>query len=180
MIVLAKPEGRTRSAVWTAEDIKDRCWVDESTGCWHWRGGRNSAGNPSMWLPAVQRSVTMGTALCVVVKGRPLRPGELWHSVCGTRHCGNPAHNRSGTAATLPRNVVHSPATRARISDVMRKRSKLTEADCAEIRASAEHSEVLAARFGISASYANKIRSADRRLPRDAAPGASVFSWAAA
>lgn len=179
MSVRDKPEGRKRSAVWTVDDLRDRCWVDEVTKCWHWRGGHTSYGAPSLWIPAIDRAGTIGAALCVLTQGRRLREGETWHSVCGTRHCGNPAHNISGTAATSADELdrKQSAATRARISETRRKRSKVTEQHISEIRASKEYAKVLAPRYGISESYVNKLRAGDRRLPCDAAPNASVFNW---
>lgn len=166
----------------TVSDLRGRCRVDDeaspATACWHWRGARDGNGTPSMWLPALRRRVTLGTAACYLRLGREPLAGEVWHCTCDTKGCANPWHRKAGNrssqmlAAQLQRDVL----TRTKIARGKRAASTLSDAACAEIRASAEPLRVLAEAHGISMSHASLVRRGVLRRPL--LTGASVFALA--
>jgi hypothetical protein len=76
---------------------------------------------------------------------------------CDITSCVNPLHLRLGTQQD---NARDRDQRRRRIAPVGEKhgRAKLTCADVIEIRASLEPLEALAARYGISAGYADRVK----------------------
>jgi hypothetical protein len=156
-------------------DLLDRCRVVD--GCWHWADGRDGNGRPSLWLPALGRRVTLGTAICVLRTGKPPAKGVVWHCTCDTPNCANPAHRKAGTRSSqmLAAGIQRDAVTRARIAAGKRARSNLTDDAVRAIRASGETLHVLAARHGITPSYASQIRRGQRRREFCAA-GASIFN----
>lgn len=170
------------SGINTLDDLRDRCRIDEDTGCWHWCGAVNGEGQPSLWLPAAKRRVTLGRAIGWLKTGSEPPPKLMWFCVCDTKHCANPAHRRKGTKsdAMLAAGLTKSPLTRARMTEARRRRSTMTAEKAAEIRASAEPLAVIAERHGISITHACAIRRGKRWAALNIAPSASVFSFAAA
>lgn len=160
----------------TPDDLKARCWVDEDTGCWLWRGAVDSHGIPSMWLPALLRRSSLGVAACLFATGAAPLPGQAWHCTCTTRYCANPAHRTCGTRSSqmLAARMTRTPLQRARISAAKRANGKLTDAQRVEIAGSSDILRVIADRYGISISQAQKMRRQTQIQP---AQGASVFSW---
>ena len=163
-----------RDGIRDLQGIMDRCRVDEFTGCWVWAMGGDGSGRPSLWLPALERRVSLGVAICVLRTGKPPAPGVVWHCTCSTPNCANPKHRAPGTrssqmkAAKLQRDAL----TRARIAQGKRAASELSDTACAEIRASAEPLRIVADRHGISTSHASKIRRGELRQP----VGFSIFT----
>lgn len=160
----------------TADDLKGRCWVDDDTGCWHWRGAVDTNGIPSMWLPELRRRTSLGVVAAVLTTGAAPLPGQMWHCTCTTRYCANPAHRTCGTRSSqmLAARMTRNPLQRARISAGKRANGKLTDKQRAEIAGSDEVLRVLSDRYGISISHAQKLRSTRQPLHSS---GASVFTW---
>jgi hypothetical protein len=104
----------------TIEDLRQRCAIDEITGCWVWKGGANGRKNnraPSIWLPAIQKTTSAGAAICFLTTGRMPNPGEVWHYTCQTGSmCCNPKHRHAGdhSSRNLMTKFEITPATRAR------------------------------------------------------------------
>lgn len=174
-----QPSKRQAGGVRTLADIKDRCVVDDITGCWHWRSARDSNGVPNMQLPALGRVVSLGVAIGTLTTGQPPARGVVWHCTCETRQCANPAHRRAGTRSSqmLAAKLKRSPQTRARMTAGKRRTAKLSQADADEIRGSDLKLTEIMARYGITKGYACEIRAGKRRTPL-AAPGSSVFALA--
>lgn len=162
----------------TIAGLKDRCVVDEITGCWLWRFARNSKGAPSLQYPPLGRVVSLGVAIGHLRTGKPPKPGVVWHCTCETRQCANPDHRRAGTRSSqmLAAGIKRSPQTRAKIIAGKRRTSKVSDADVSEIRASTMTLAEISQRYNITEGYACEIRSGKRRSPL-AAPGSSVFFW---
>lgn len=162
----------------TIADLKDRCVVDEITGCWIWRAARDSNGVPSLQYPPLGRVVSLGVAIGHLRTGEPSPPGVVWHRTCETRQCANPDHREAGTRSTqmLAAVIKRSPQTRAKITAGKRRASKLSEADVAEIRGSDMKLAEIMERYSITRGYACELRSGKRRAPL-AAPGSSAFAW---
>ncbi len=172
----------------TIEDIKDRCVLDEDTGCWLWVGatGKNT-GRPAIWLPVGPtggQSYRLSQVLTWIESGRLRRPdGRVWSPVvCGNPRCANPDHHRLRTKAQIQqaRRTTNSALHAAKLSAACRGSTrKLTHAQRIEIRDSLLPASEVATRYGISTSYAKKILSG-RHCWDKAAPvvavGASVFA----
>jgi len=168
--------GRRTDGIHTPEDLKARCWVDDDTGCWHWRGALDANAIPSMWLPVLGRRSSLGVAACLFATGAAPLPGQMWHCTCTTRYCANPEHRTCGNRSSqmLAARMTRNPLQRARISAGKRANGKLTDVQRAEIAGSGEILRVLAERYGISISQAHKLRTQTQTQP---AQGASIFSW---
>ena len=164
--------------IYSADDLKQRCAVDDVTGCWEWKLGRDANGVPSMWFPPLRRVVTLGMVVCHLKTGRKMLKSEVWKWKCCTEHCANPAHrypiSRSAQCEQAARN--RSPLALHRTTATRRAMSRLSESDVIEIRNSDETSTVLSQKYGISPSYARKIKVGIMRKPL----GSSVFSWGGA
>jgi hypothetical protein len=76
--------------------VRLRCWIDPHTGCWHWRGGRNSSGKAGIPVIAVREGESKKTLsarrLILDGLGRGPRKGEATQPTCGEYLCLNPAH----------------------------------------------------------------------------------------
>lgn len=100
---------RTGRGVYALADIRDRCRVDEITGCWHWAlasrvGGRQSGSlTPSVCVPAGvigdKRRVLSVGRLVWLMGGKPLTAGQVVWRTCGHEDCCAPTHLMAGTKA---------------------------------------------------------------------------------
>ncbi len=163
------------------EDLRDRCWVDDITGCWHWKGGQPGRA-PCLRLPDLDgRTTSIGAAICYLSTGSLPKRGQVWHVKCGSRFCANPEHRKCGTRRTqmLAAKYVPTPLTIAKISATKRQASGLTDEIVAGIREAEGPLSEIAARFGVSISHASRIRRLEQRRPV-AAPGSSVFAMGCA
>lgn len=162
----------------TVDDLKDRCWIDEITECWHWREGRDTARVPKAWLPAAKRVVSLGTVIGWLAKGEIPPKGRFWHVHCETANCCNPGHRREGGRSEQMRaaKIKRTGVTVARIRETKRAASDLSQESAEQIRASSETLGVLAQRFGISVSYAGRVRSGECRSSAGLMTS-SVFNW---
>jgi len=162
------------------DDLRGRCYVDDITGCWHWRGSMRDGKYPSLWIPALALVVTMGTAIHFLTKGVPPPPQTVWRIKCRTEGCANPEHRTmSCRAVVMRKKMTKSPSTRAKLAEIKRAKSKLTEQDVAEIRASDATGVALAEQYGVSRSSISSIRRGRHWMPI-AAHGSSVFNWSRA
>ena len=163
--------------IYTVADLMDRCYVDEVSGCWHWRQATDPNGYPSVWMPALQQRCTLATAICWLVTGKRPDKGVIWRTTCRTTGCANPMHRAPGTRSEqmLTARCVRDPAQRARIAAGKRATSKLSQADCAAIRQSEEPLRVLVERYGVGKSHISRIRRGEARRELGAR-GASVFN----
>lgn len=169
------------TGVRTLDDLKARCWVDETSGCWHWRMA-TSEGAAKVYLPGLKRVCT-GLFAAATLSGRKINSGQMAYSTCTTPFCLCPAHTKVGTwkqwgawkAATgswkaKPQRIAACQKT------ARSKLSKLTPELVQEIRASEETGRAIAKRMGVSEQLVSKIRTG--KTWRDAAvPASSVFTW---
>ena len=170
--------GKRFDGVRSIDDLRDRCHIDDITGCWVWRYGFDGQGRPNVWMPALRKSTSMGVAICALLTGKPPKPGTVWHVTCRNKLCANPAHRQEGDRSTqmLAAKYRHTPVSRARISVGKRGQSRLSPEQIAEIEGSTLKLSEICARYGISQTHASNLRAGHRNRPT-AAPGSSVFSF---
>ncbi len=166
------------SGIRTIEDLKQRCWIDDDTGCWHWRGATNGR-VPSTWFPAVKRVSSLPYVICHLTTGSPPRKGQVWHCRCETPFCANPDHRKPGTRSSQMKALKLSrpPLVRAQIAATKRaaNRSRLTQEEKSSVYGSVETLASICSRLGISQTYASNLRAGKKRGVR-AAPNSSVFN----
>ena len=160
------------------DDLMARCWVDDDTGCWHWRGA-TSLGAPAVCIPGHGGAGRIGRAVCFLKTGKLPPKGIIWYCTCTTKHCGNPEHRKPGTRSAVMRKAIikRGPAFIAKAQAVKRAASTICNDEiAAAIRASDESLSVLAARYApMSAGMAWRIRKGQCWMPL--VNGASVFSY---
>lgn len=166
------------------DEIKDRCVIDEETGCWHWRGAMSTdkvgAKVPVIWHEG--RSAT-GMRVVYELARRKLRPGEsVWRS-CRCGDCIAPAHLVAGTkgewGAWRKANGFAKISADAWAANMLARRRQITvkgDAEMAQvIKASDESGPELARRFAVSKSTVSRIRLG--KTWAETVPQASVFTW---
>lgn len=140
--------------------LRDRCWVDPDTNCWHWRKGCDGNGNPNPHCPALGRCVTLGQLICILKTGAKAAPGRLWYVACDTKNCANPSHRKEGTQKDAQRHRQLTPVSITKLKLTKRARSKvMTEELAAEIRLSTDSAVVIGKRHDINPGFAWKIKT---------------------
>lgn len=169
-----------RRGIHTLEDLRLRCFEDEDTGCWTWRGALNGQGAPSMRVPALGRAGSIGELLSVLAG--PLPAGRSWVPLCGNWLCCRPdrKHRASGTRSMQSRMAQPYRTTeqKAAIARSRNAGSRLSAAAIELIRGGTMTDKEAARVYGITPSYAWAIRVGRKRAYcATPAPGASVFTW---
>lgn len=168
--------------VYTIDDLRLRCVVDDLTECWTWKGAFTQ-GVGAVWLPALGKTRTIRSA-SMFLTGNELKPGQRVYLKCTNKDCCNPDHMRPMTPKQFGRAQAASgrlkgrPERMAQCIRLARQRSQLTEELVREIRASDETGVAISARTGISRTVISRVRN-NLSWKAHAMPGASVFAWAA-
>jgi hypothetical protein len=168
--------GTALGGIRTIDDIKDRCKVDDITGCWIWAGAmKNTA--PRVWLPGIG-AASMPMALQVVLHGTKPTAKRMLIPTCGRVDCANPAHRKWGSKAQMFRGLMAemAPEHRARMTLGKRSASKVcTPQIAADVCASTEPAQQIADRLGVHVTHVYRIKRGDAWQPQLAA--SSVFTW---
>jgi hypothetical protein len=152
--------------------LKDRCVIDSETGCWNYNGRRSPTDkSQSLWIPALQKTLSLGAAVGYLTTGKTNTPGRMWAPMCGNRFCGNPEHRKDVQAGELPRILAKhgrydSPELSLKISRTMCKSSRWSDADIDAIRTSDKTLKELAAEYSMSLSHVSRIRQGRVRVLR--------------
>ena len=180
-------KGTRMGGIYSIDDLRMRCEVDDDTGCWLWLGGK-TMGKPGVNLVIDgKRCCLPGRRAAAVLAGRRLSTQiAVWQSPkCHEAMCVSPDHAASGSwsqacMAAEKRDGWKRQAARVR-NGIIRgmAKAKVTPAQVIEIRASTDLLRVVAERYGISRSQAGNIRSGNSWKSR-AIPGSSVFNFAEA
>jgi hypothetical protein len=146
-------------------DLRDRCYVDKDTGCWHWRLA-TCQNLPKVHLHGRKHAVRGRRAAMILSLGRDLVQGEMAVAKCDSLDCVNPGHAFIGTRkdhAEWMRKTGRSKSVKKQISilkaRMARKKTKLSFEIAREMRASDEPTHVLAERYGVAKSAASAARS---------------------
>ncbi len=140
----------------TLDDVRDRCRIDDITGCWIW-GGAVAEGSPVTYLPAAGRKVSVMRAVAYLRTGA--FPACAWRT-CSTPLCcrcvafGTVAEHGAWIAATGQRRGLLSYSLGGRKP----RRNHLPPHVRREILASTETGEAVALRLGVSHSAVCRLR----------------------
>lgn len=131
-------------------------------GCWLWQAGKFPKGygmvNIGRDINGKQHTDYAHRVAFVLAHG-PIEPGAVVMHACDTPACVNPAHLALGTQG----DNVRDAAAKGHYNVPKPGIQKITDAQVAEIRASAEPSVVLAKRFSVSLPTISTIRRGLRR-----------------
>ena len=197
---MADTRRKRQDGVRTLLDLRERCVIDQETGCWLWRGAMSRGrGQPTsrVWLPSDAKAEGAGTVMVAaraawILAGKPLQAGQVvWRSQCTRSDCINPHHGAAGTrpemhAAFVADGRLRGDPWRAVVNAKNRRSTILpvekVRAAEAMFAAGATHKEVRAA-LGMSSETAARIR--DGLHPHSAGrqrvvANASVFNMARA
>ena len=165
------PHGTDLGGIRTLERLRERCFVDESTGCWHWRMAI-SQGAPRVQFSVDGRNrISRGPSAARRLAGKPV--GAMSWVVCGHADCVNPAHTRTGTRKEHGAHLRKTGAAKTPAKAQHHSR-RLTAAQIVEIRSSSEAARVLAERFGVCGNVIWRARHG-QTYKEVGAP--SVFAW---
>lgn len=170
-------------------DLRDRCRIDDDTGCWVWsgavKGGERSGGRPEVRIDGKAFGLSKLLHRLLNTPAKDER-GLIYHPMCSNKRCCNPGHHKLLTKSEINElRGGHTALTRARISAVQRAagRSRLSEEQRAEILGSPLKLSEIMERYGVSLAYASGLRSGKAGVPRGRqataprlAAGASVFA----
>jgi hypothetical protein len=167
-----------RRGIVTIEDLRQRCRIDDITGCWIWIGAASGPREiPSIYLPTFGRVCGAGVAIGALLNGALPAPGVMHWSKCRTPRCVNPAHYRRGNRSQMMRAVgcTFSATLAPKVALARRQGSRWCDATIEAVRESEGTCKEVGARYGMSPQYVSKLRRGEHRRPL-LAPGASVFS----
>lgn len=124
-------------------------WIEDSNGCWNWKGGKNSKGYGV--LPSLKKDTgtyLVHRAMYIIKNGKP--SGEVMHS-CDNRGCINPDHLSDGT---------HSENMLDMSKKMRMPNPKLNPKKVIEIRAKLNSgtNQELADEYGVSRAIISKLR----------------------
>lgn len=182
--------------IYALDDIRNRCAVDDDTGCWHWRLAMRSNGastgckslTPSVSIPAGvlgDKRRTLSVARVVwLMQGKALRNGWVVWRTCTSGDCCAPEHLQAGTKADegawmradgRRRGSAHRLAVNARNVAGQAVPADKVQAVAEQINAGRLYRDI-AADVGLHKSTISKIANGKhyRQRPRGAR-GSSVF-----
>lgn len=170
------------SGVRTIADLMERCYVEEATGCWHWRGAEHN-GCPKVWLPALGRTCG-GPFAALYLSGKQMPKGKRVYRKCCTELCVRPDHQTLLTAAEWGRkrasmgHMRYEPGWQAsvRLANQSRPSNKLNLEAVRQIRQMPGTLLEIAAQFGVSRSQVQRIR-AGKAWTNEVVSNASVFTF---
>lgn len=93
---------RDCGGVRTLAGMKDRCVINDETGCWEWQqtADVHTGGTlPRVWLADLNKCTTAMRGAWMLAGRRPLRKGEVIWRTCRNGLCCNPDHLKAGTKA---------------------------------------------------------------------------------
>lgn len=171
----------------TLEDLRNRCVIQDDTGCWLFQSVRRSVKNwgINVWLPSLQRTETLPRAAWILA-GKPMgkdRDWTVWRT-CLNSECGNPAHLKGGPRRAYGRWVegvgyLRGDPRRSAIN----KRNKLasgtariTQELADWVRESGQSGAAIAHALDVSPHCISRVRTG--KTWTHTVQGASVFSWA--
>ena len=149
----------------TSDQLKDRCRVDEITGCWMWAGALSEGKYPRVWQAESGKMKAMpGRRAAWLATGKTIPNGWRVYGTCDSLQCVNPAHVACGPVAEFGAQTRAKGSQRGNVRRIAanratgRKRATLTPEQIAEIQGSAKTGQALAAEYGVSQQTISKAR----------------------
>lgn len=145
--------------------IRDRCRVDEASGCWHWRQGRGAMGYPIIGINALARHPLYVHRLVYVIAVGPLSSKRIVVRTCGEQDCVAPEHlvalTPTQAAALEQRRTGRPRGAVLAIAHLREAGPKLNRTQVRDIRArlqsGATTQAALAREFGVNKSLISEI-----------------------
>lgn len=184
---MSHAHGTRLDGIATLEDLRQRCVVDEETGCWHLRTAR---GRPLpkdvrhvLWVFGAGHVTATRAAWMLSKPGRTLPNGWICYRRCESYDCVAPNHVIAGTrkawGAHMARTGKAVTSAKAQANRVGRRHTwKLTPELKQWLLESPQSGVQVSYALGISQGRANAIR-ANARAALAALPATSVFDFAA-
>lgn len=160
--------------------IKNRCRIDDITGCWIWTGAVRGSNGGLTRMPNVysedytadptgntKKTQTGNRAAWHAITGQPIPEGHRVFKApcCSEGLCVNPGHMACGTTAQWGKSVTtrgNCKGSHARIQAnraLGRSKSHVTAEIAQEIRSSPETGRALSSRLDISESVISRVRT---------------------
>lgn len=167
----------------TLEHVRDRCHIDEDSGCWNWRMGysRTRTKLPVAWIAAEQRTVSVIRWVYTQTRAKKLGKMTVWRT-CGNQECVNPDHLIAGSKAAWGKWMIRNERPRRTLTTEalreMRIASGKTVLDMEKahyIRQSEATGAELARELGVSAQVVSRVRTGKTWVKQTAS---SVWAWA--
>lgn len=180
---MSHPHGAYLGGIRTIEDLRQRCRVDDLSGCWHWSLCITQGMPKVHFVLNGKRGCSRGRKAALLLSGKEVKPGHVVFAIrkCTSDDCVNPEHSRSDNrknhgsylrASGKAKTPAKSAAAR---ENILHHRAKITMEKAREIRASTETQAALAKQYGIAQSAIWSIKH--NRAWKESLPGASVFNW---
>lgn len=171
----------------TLDDLKARCWVDDETGCWHWKLAKYDGAPRAMVYVCGKHQMMSGRRAALLLSGQEIAKGHRAFNryFCQAKDCVNPDHTKSGTvrqhgAALAKAGTLKGIPSKVRAGRVNgRNQSKLSLELAREIRDSEETYQQLAERLGVDTKTIYGVKHNLRwKECANVLPTADVFAWA--
>jgi hypothetical protein len=179
---MSHSDGAYLGGIRTIEDLRERCFCDPTSNCWHWRLCITQ-GAPKIHYRRPEddsRTQSRGRRAALhLARGHDLRRGHVAYGVCNSFDCVNPGHCRSGTKTQAGAQLIKTGKLKGNISVSIaslkrwdKHGRKIDAAMAAEIRGSDESIRKLSDRLGVSTCAVRLCRNGEtHRGP------VSVFGW---
>lgn len=166
----------------TLQNIKDRCYVDDISGCWLWRGGLSDDKHPRIYAPNLSKGGAMDVqtgarAVWQAHTGKPIPKGHrVYHKGCADHGCVNWEHLACGPTADWGRELTrkgcwkNQPKRMAANQAISRARSTVTTDQAAQVLRSNATGRVLSQETGLSVSLISRIRRGEHSSVRTKNP----------
>lgn len=154
------------SGVTSLDELKNRCVINEFSGCWHWRGAM-IGGHPRVWMmDPLKGSATSlsGPRALAFLTGKRMKNGWRAWMTCQHKDCMCPDHLMTGTTKRWGRWVAEndifkgSPKRRAALLARWSKELPGNKEKALIVRASDETGRALSKRLELSRSVISRMR----------------------
>lgn len=192
---MTDPRKKRTDGVRTLADIKDRCRVDEITGCWIWalamsdNGKHASTRTPRIHIPPgvlrPEKYQTSASRAAWLLSGHELAADQVVWRTCCRDDCCNPQHEMAGTKAEEGAWMSASGHRRGKPwRAVVNHRNFIGQAVSVDVvhqvvasLGAGKLQREAAAEFGIHIATINKIAQGKHLHQRQGVRGSSAFSW---
>lgn len=179
-------KGTRLDGIASLEDLRQRCVIDDETGCWHLRTARGKAlprgERHVLWLHGIGHATATRAAWLLSRPGQTLRAGWICFRRCESYDCVAPEHISAAGRKAWGKHMSASgksstPAKLAAVARLPKVFQKLTPELKAWLLESSQSGSEAAHALGITQGRANAIRAVHRKA-QAARPAASVFDFA--